>query len=74
VVWEYKTVYLERDEKPQTWAEEAKGYSRQLTKAAEGGWEITHVQMPWVVFKRPRVEKKAGDTSRGDTAAGNQLT
>lgn len=46
MTWEYKTIRLARENTSQTWAEEADSYSQQLSQAAEGGWEITHIEIP----------------------------
>lgn len=53
MVWAYKNIRLVRPEgSGVTWAEEGESYSKQLCTAAEGGWEISQLEWPWVVFKR----------------------
>ena len=59
MTWEYKTMRLVREDRSQTWSEEGDSYSKQLCAAAEGGWELAHLDWPWVVFRRARVEQEA---------------
>jgi hypothetical protein len=56
VAWEYKMVRLARPEQSASWEAEGELYSVQLTAIASYGWEVLHVDIPWVLFQRTRVE------------------
>jgi hypothetical protein len=55
MAWEYKTVWLPRAEPDESWDDQGKRWSEQLTALGAEGWEIAYFLPPWVALKR-RVE------------------